>query len=390
MNALLPFPLVLFAMLPLFAGEVTRESIDRLPPPRADEWKDYLARSLEAAAKNQAALDAELAAHDMDEAVKAPSGGDFKLSKKPGDPWFGSDEAGKLVEIVLSYQTPAGGWSKHTGYSKGPRKPGMLWSSQYEPGSSPHYLGTFDNRSTTEQLQFLAGVARATGRDDCAAAFRNGLDYILAAQYPNGGWPQVYPLEGGYHDGITLNDDAMTHILELLHGVASGADRFSFVDEPRRAAATAALERGVDCVIAMQVVQDGKRTGWCAQHDPFTLAPAAARAMEPAALGSVESANLLKFLITIRDPKPELVACIDQGLDWLNRVKLDGDKPRWARFYDLGDGRPIFPGRDGVIYDTYEEMAARNKVGYDYDSGRPGSVARNGRKKWLKLRSKNH
>ena len=32
------------------------------------------------------------------------------------------------------------------------------------------------------------------------AAFQRGLEYIFAAQYPNGGFPQIYPLAGGYHD----------------------------------------------------------------------------------------------------------------------------------------------------------------------------------------------
>jgi PelA/Pel-15E family pectate lyase len=372
------------------ASTITPEALVQLPEARRDAWELYLKQSRAAAAADQAALAAELAARGMNEALKAPSGGDFKLSAKPGDPWFSGDEAGKLAGVVISYQTPAGGWSKHTGYSKGPRKPGMLWSSQYDPGRSPHYLGTFDNRSTTGQLQFLAGIASATGRDDCKAAFRKGLDYILAAQYPNGGWPQVYPLEGGYHDAITLNDDAMTHVLDLLDGVASGGDPFPFIGEAKREEAAAALGRGIACVMAMQIVMDGKPSAWCAQHDPLTLAPAAARAMEPPSLGAVESATLLRFLMKIREPEPELAACIGHGLDWLERVRIeDGEKPSWARFYDLTNNRPIFPGRDGVIYDTYEELAAHNEVKYDYLSGRPGSVLKNDRRKWLRMLARN-
>jgi PelA/Pel-15E family pectate lyase len=34
--------------------------------------------------------------------------------------------------------------------------------------------------------------------------------YLLAAQFPNGGWPQVWPLEGGYHDAVTFNDNAVS------------------------------------------------------------------------------------------------------------------------------------------------------------------------------------
>ena len=53
----------------------------------------------------------------------------------------------------------------------------------------------------TTEIQFLARVGNH-------AAVLRGLDYTFAAQFPNGGWPQVWPLEGGYHDAITFNDGA--------------------------------------------------------------------------------------------------------------------------------------------------------------------------------------
>ena len=57
----------------------------------------------------------------------------------------------------------------------------------------------------------------------------------------------------------------------------------------------------------------------------------------------------------------------------------------WARFYDLATGKPMFPGKDGVVYQSFEELAAANdKLGYDYYSTQPGSIVRNGQKKWRK------
>ena len=47
-------------------------------------------------------------------------------------------------------------------------------------------------------------------------------------------------------------------------------------------------------------------------------------------------------------------------------------------------GKPVFPGRDGILYDTYEAMAANNKLGYDYYSTQPGSLLNTGQKKWRK------
>ena len=39
----------------------------------------------------------------------------------------------------------------------------------------------------------------------------------------------MWPLEGGYHDAITINDDAMTHAVEILHDVATGAPDYTFL-----------------------------------------------------------------------------------------------------------------------------------------------------------------
>jgi hypothetical protein len=47
----------------------------------------------------------------------------------------------------------------------------------------------------------------------------------------------------------------------------------------------------------------------------------------------------------------------------------------------------MFPGRDGVIYDSFAAMAAKNEVGYDFLTTLPGSIVNNGQKKWRKMLS---
>jgi PelA/Pel-15E family pectate lyase len=124
--------------------------------------------------------------------------------------------------------------------------------------------------------------------------------------------------------------------------------------------------------------------------------------MEPATLSGLESAHILKFLMTIPKPAPEVVAGIEGGLKWFEEAQITGlgttktngktvyvsdpsAEARWARFYDLKTGRPVFPGRDGVLYGSFAEMAAENHVGYDYYTSQPGSIVRNGQKKWRKM-----
>lgn len=391
------------ALTSAFAEPVTLIRINELPPAEQTVWKAYLEKSKASAGADQAALQAEVTANQMPGALRAPSGGDFKLPDEAEAAWYGGDEAKRLADAVLSYQTPSGGWSKHLGFSEGPRKPGMQWTSQNEPGQSAHYLATFDNSSTTAEMDFLADVWQATKREDCKAAFIKGLNFIFAAQYPNGGWPQVYPLEGGYHDDITFNDNAMTNILDLLHGITRGDPRYAFLTEPQRQQAADALAKGIGCIIKTQIVQDGRKTVWCAQSDPLTLQPSHARKMEPATLSGLESSRILKFLMTLTNPPADVVACVESGLKWFDDVKITGigtskvngktiyvadpasSEIRWARFHDLKTSKPVFPGRDGILYDTFEAMAAKNKLGYDYYTSLPGSVLTTGQKKWRKM-----
>ena len=243
----------------------------------------------------------------------------------------------------------------------------------------------------------------ATKREDCKASFIKGLNFITAAQYPNGGWPQVYPLEGKYHDDIAFNDNAITNILELLQGIASNEPSYAFLDEAQRKQAADALEKGINCLLKTQIVQDGRKTVWCSQFDPLTLQPSSARKMEPATLSGLESARTLKFLMSLTHPTPEIVACIESGLKWFEDARITGmgtkevdgktiyvadpasTEVRWARFYDLKTSKPVFPGRDGVLYETFEAMAAKNKLGYDFYTSQPNSIITNGQKKWRKM-----
>ena len=70
--------------------------------------------------------------------------------------------------------------------------------------------------------------------------------------------------------------------------------------------------------------QDGKLTAWCAQHDEKTLAPAWARAYEPPSLSGSESVGIVRFLMEIEKPTPEIVAAIEGAVAWFRAVAIPG------------------------------------------------------------------
>lgn len=290
------------------------------------------------------------------------------------------------IDSLLAHQTPVGGWPKNTDFSKPPTHP----PSDRE--------ATIDNGATTTPLRRLAAAIDASPRaePEHLAAFGRGIDYLLAAQYPNGGWPQFFPLRGGYHDHITYNDDAMVNVLQLLRDIAKGAPPFTFVSEDRRARAAAAVELGIGCLLATQVRRQGALTAWCAQHDSTTLAPAWARAFEPPSLSGHESVGIVRFLMSIDQPSREVVAAVEGAVAWFEKNRINGLRyerftdaegrpdrrvvpdphapPLWARFHELDTDRPLFAGRDRILRHSLSEIERERRAGYAYYTTAPAKL----------------
>ncbi len=319
------------------------------------------------------------------------------ILKQPAD-WYAGAEARALAASIIQYQTPEGGWPKNTDMTQPPSAE-FLAETKFD-----HRAPTIDNDATTTQLRFLAQVI--TAMDDAAlrAAFERGFDYLLTAQYANGGWPQYFPLRPGYYTRITYNDNAMVNVLTLLRDAAQAKAPYVFVDEARRGRVAAAVEQGIACILRTQVKQDGRPTVWCAQHDETTFAPAAARNFEPASLSGSESVGLVKFLMAVEMPTPEIIAAIEGAVHWFESVKVtglridntpgaDGKKdrhavadpaasPLWARFYELGTNKPVFTGRDKVIRYDFNAIERERRTGYNYLGNWPSDLLAKDYPRW--------
>lgn len=290
--------------------------------------------------------------------------------------WYASGEARAAADSVILYQAPEGGWPKNT--------------DLLTPPSSPDAVGrpTIDNGATTTPMRFLALVVDGTGEARYREAFVRGMDYLFAAQYPNGGWPQYFPLREGYYSRITFNDNAMSNVLTLLRDAGTGDAPYGFVDQVRRDRAVAAVTRGIDVILRSQIRQDGQLTAWCAQHDERTLEPAWARSYEPPSLSGGESVGIVRFLMSVENPTTELIAAIEGAVRWLRSVAMSGVRvhriprsdgrvervlvqdsdapPLWARFYELGTNRPLYLDRDSVYRYDFSEIGAERRSGYSY------------------------
>ena len=116
---------------------------------------------------------------------------------------------------MLLFQRESGGWPKNIDMGKPLDDNDRRNLLRHKKNND----STIDNGATYTQLSFLARVYTAQKHERHRESFLKGTDYLLKAQYPNGGWPQFYPNLSGYYKHITFNDEAMIGVMKLLRDV---------------------------------------------------------------------------------------------------------------------------------------------------------------------------
>ncbi|MDR7370088.1 pectate lyase [Flavobacterium aquidurense] len=317
------------------------------------------------------------------------------IIRKNDPSWYGTDEAKKIAENVLLYQRNIGGWPKNI-QMQNPlseaEKQNLITLK-----SDLHEITT-DNGATCQEMLFMSKMYAQVKDDRYAASFLKGLNYLLEAQYANGGWPQFYPLKKGYYTHITYNDDSMVNILNIMKQISEETNYYSI--KPSKAIVEKtkkAFDKGIDCILKTQYKQNGVLTAWCAQHDEVTLAPANARAFELASLSGYESSKIVLLLMSIEQPSPAIITAVKSAQAWFEKTKITNleekrvlddkgkiiDKkmisavsapPIWARFMDLETNEPFFCDRDGIRKKSIDQIGSERRNGYSWYSDGPKEV----------------
>jgi len=309
------------------------------------------------------------------------------------DEWYGSEESLAIADNVLLYQRNIGGWPKNILFHQpiSVSEKAVILENKNNPDA------IFDNGATTTEMRFLAKMYSKVRNDRYKVAFEKGLRFILKAQYENGGWPMFYPLKQGYYTHITFNDDATFRLMTLLKDIYMGETLYAFVNNHELiSGAKDAWVRGLSCILKTQIVVNGKPTVWCAQHDEITFLPAKARAYELPSFSGAESVGLLKILMDIENPSPEIIRSVKGGIKWLEEHQLRNTRwdsftnsagksdrrivndPKagsmWARFYDLETCLPYVSDRDGIKKNTLEEIGYERRNGYSWYTTLPQKI----------------
>jgi hypothetical protein len=268
--------------------------------------------------------------------------------------------AQKVAAAIIWGQSPEGGWNYMIDFA-GDRSLKLWYSTIGKNGwrleEFQHYYGnsTFDDDVTTDAARFLMRIYLEKMDPSYKPALDKAINFILISQYPNGGWPQRYPLKydfekpgfPDYSSFYTFNDDVIwENINFLIQGyLVLGEERFL---DP--------IYRGMN----FYRISQASCGAWGQQID-MNMKTASARTYEPAAFlpsSTCENAFLLiKFYQLTGDSK--FLEGVPKAIKWLEAVQLPKQQMEDSRthpaFVDTTTNKPIYVHRKGsnVKYGKY-------------------------------------
>lgn len=319
--------------------------------------------------------------------------------------WYGTPQSLNVAANVLMLQNPNGGWPKNIRFYGDTLNADRV--AKYKAEYADVEETTIDNGATYSEMLFVAKMYQATKDEKYRTSFLKGLAFLHALQYPNGGFKQ-FARTKGYYTHITYNDNAMLGVMQLMNAVACGNPLFKgIVSAKDQELAKASFDKGIDCILKSQYVQNGKKTVWCAQHDEKTLLPAKARAYELPSLSGQESVGLVQLLMELPHPSKEVKEAVEAAVAWFEATRIrdhrvesfvnaEGKRDRhwvestqgndlWARFYELDTNKPFVCDRDGIIKYDLSEIGYERRNGYSWYNDTPLKML----EKYAKWKAKN-
>lgn len=292
----------------------------------------------------------------------------YQTTKAP----FLLDAATDAAEALIYGQLESGGWTNSIDFDPKGK------TADYRNGKGRgKNNSSLDDGQTQSAIRFLvqADAAHSFRHETIHEAATIALDALLAAQFPNGAFPQVWTgpvpehpvlkasfpnydwrTEGrikDYWNHYTLNDGLVGEVAATLITAARTYNDKRYAD---------ALRKLGDFLTLAQMPDP--QPAWAQQYNA-DMHPIWARRFEPPAIAGRESedavATLLLIAHTTRDPKN--LQPVPQALAYLKKSLLpDG---RLARYYELETNKPLYMSRRGKDYTlTHDDSALPSHYGW--------------------------
>ena len=288
-----------------------------------------------------------------------------------------------VAENLLRFQNADGGWPK-----------GIDWLDTAPVDSILSYLpekqkiSVLDGKNVCMQLEYMSQAFTQFQDERFKTSALRSLDYLLAAQMPNGGW------KGNDINAICFNSNIMSSVLKTLYLISNGMSPYQWMPRSNRSKAKKAYEKGIDVALKCQIrMPDGTLAGWCQQHDNETFLPTKGRSYEHPCISAAETAMMTSMMMSIAQPDAKIKEAVVGAMTWLESAARSGikivnipasdslqaithkkidrelvkdpeSKRIWARCYSLDKNEIFFSDKNGTIKYDFNSVEPDRRINY--------------------------
>jgi PelA/Pel-15E family pectate lyase len=300
----------------------------------------------------------------------------LKAYEATGDRFY-LDAATDAASALVYGQLKSGGWTNMVDFDPNSKQAGLYRNGRGRGKNN----SSLDDGQTQSAIRLILQVDKAHDfkNQSIHTAALISLDALLRAQFPNGGFPQVWtgPVESqpivkanfpaydwrsegrikNYWDMYTLNDNVTGYVADTLIEAhqAYGDEKY-----------LSALKKLGDFLLLAQMPEP--QPCWAQQYN-YEMQPIWARKFEPPGVSGDETQEILETLMKIahltKDRK--YLEPIPPAAKWLKRSLLPNGQ--LARYYELKTNRPLYMTRQGDRYSlTYDDSNLPAHYGWKTDS----------------------
>ena len=206
--------------------------------------------------------------------------------------------AEKVANALIWGQLPCGGWNyvfDFAGEASLKDWYNTIGKAAWRLEEFHHYYGnaTFDDGVTVECARFLLRLYLEKKDPAYRTPLEKVINFILESQYPNGGWPQRFPLKydhpvdgkKDYTSFITTNDNVLVNNVMFLLDCYQMLG-MEHLKEP--------ILRAMHLCVALQ--QGEPYRGWADQYSVDELKPMHARRYEPRGISLTATLDMIRDL----------------------------------------------------------------------------------------------
>lgn len=255
--------------------------------------------------------------------------------------------AKRVATCIMKGQLPCGGWNYM--FDLAPEDSLRSWYATigrqaWRLEEFQHYYGnaTFDDEATKHCAEFLLRIYLEKHDAYFLDALQKAIDFFLASQYDNGGWPQRFPLmyshpfkgKADYSSFITINDNVMPENIDFLLQCYTSLG-MEHLKKP--------------ILNAMYLLRDLQQkpplAGWADQYYPDDLKPAHARSYEPRAINTGTTTSMInRMLVFYRlTGDNSFLEGIPAAIEFLESQKLPSELAREVRRTPLQEDEILMP-----------------------------------------------